>query len=1237
MASEPVRIMESVRFGLDFELDLRAYELRRAGKSLKLERIPMDLLVLLVERRGQLVTRDQIIERIWGKDVFLDTENGINAAIRKIRQVLKDDAERPRFVATITGKGYRFVARVEEHNPARERPAQAVSEEPAAPGNLLGRRISHYRITQMLGGGGMGVVYKAEDLKLGRQVALKFLPSELGGDPMAFERLQQEARAASALDHPNICSVYHLGEHETQPFIVMQLLEGETVRDWIEHAGHKKTQERVKEVIDFALQIADGLEAAHEKGIIHRDIKPTNIFITTRGQVKILDFGVAKFVDSGDVKEVINRLGLGTMEPTNAPGNVHLTRTGASVGTPPYLSPEQIRREKLDGRTDLFSFGLVLYEMVTGQRAFSGDTATVIRDAVLNLPAVPTRKLNPEVPAELDRVISRSLEKNLDRRYQTAGALRGDLLKLRNRKPARSSWRPARAVAATAGALFLVVALLWLGNVGRLRDRVLPREASGESPTKFQTRPSIAVLGFKNLSGKAEEAWISTALSEMLGAELAAGQQLRIVPGENVARMDVDLSLPPAESYGQDTLTRIRNHLNADMVVLGSYLALGKDAGGKIRLDLQLQDTKSGETLTVISRQGTETELADLVSSSGGELRQKLGIATLPAGEARQAEAAVPRNLEAARLYSEGLAKLERFDALTARQLLEKAVAADPNHALSHSALAEAWSELGYKAHAQAEAKLAFDLSAGLSREDRLLIEGRYRERLHDYPAAIEIFRTLRNFFPDDLGHALRLTTAQVNADTGKDALQTIDRMRTLPEPMNKDPRIDLAEAEAEEDLSNFKRSREAAEAAAAKAEAQGSSLLLARAKVVEGWASLQLGDPERAFTSYSEARNLWLRGGNIRAAAAALHGIAIVQRDRGDFLGARKSFEEAIAQFRKIGAVGDLASCVHNLGVLLTYQGNLKEARLQYEEALRIQRETKDERGVASDLDDLGNVLESTGDLAGAAEVKEQALQIFRRLNNRYGEETTLLNLGEVALVQGRLAAAEERFDQAMALMAQSGDLRGRGYSLLGLGKILLAQDQLTEARKRMAESIALRQEIGDVATIAESRLQLAKVALEQGQAEEAESLARAACEALDGQKAVSDAAEAYALLALALLAEGKNADAQISSGHALALSGQSDDVMARFEASLAAASVQANAGKIDTSAKALEAVRLKAQGYGFAEYPLEARLSLAQLELKSGKGTVARSRFRDLENDARNKGFLLIARKASTEMNAH
>ncbi len=256
MASNPIKTSGLIRFGDDFELDIRAYELRRSGVRLRLERIPMELLLLLIERRCELVTREQIIERIWGKDVFVDTESGVNAAIRKIRQVLKDDPERPRFVQTVTGRGYRFVAPVEERSlpPAQTVP---VPEQGTPTEHLVGKKVSHYRVLQFLGGGGMGVVYKATDLKLGRQVALKFLPSELASDPKAFERFECEARAASALDHPNICSIYELGEHEDQPFIVMQLLEGQTLREWIEKAASDST--RLKQLLELAVQILEGL------------------------------------------------------------------------------------------------------------------------------------------------------------------------------------------------------------------------------------------------------------------------------------------------------------------------------------------------------------------------------------------------------------------------------------------------------------------------------------------------------------------------------------------------------------------------------------------------------------------------------------------------------------------------------------------------------------------------------------------------------------------------------------------------------------------------------------------------------------------------------------------------------------------------------------------------------------------------------------------------------------------
>src|SRR6204780_3260775 len=311
---------------------------------------------------------------------------------------------------------------------------------------MIGKTISHYRIIDPLGSGGMGQVFRAEDTRLGRQGALKFLSPRLAKDPASLERFQREARAASSLNHPGICTIYDVGEYNGQPFLVMELLEGQTLRERI---GSRAMP--TDALLEFGAQIADALDAAGSRGIVHRDIKPANIFITARGQAKILDFGLAK---QGASRRIAETVGTGNTVTQPTSDHLFLTSPGSAIGTIAYMSPEQARGEDLDARTDLFSLGAVLYEMASGQAAFNGNTSAVIFDAILHrTPASPT-SINPLLPAKLEEIIGKSLEKDRDLRYQTAAELRGDLKRLKrdtdsSRAPSgsSSSWAAASSTA----------------------------------------------------------------------------------------------------------------------------------------------------------------------------------------------------------------------------------------------------------------------------------------------------------------------------------------------------------------------------------------------------------------------------------------------------------------------------------------------------------------------------------------------------------------------------------------------------------------------------------------------------------------------------------------------------------------------------------------------------------------------------------------------------------------------
>jgi serine/threonine protein kinase len=427
----PVR----VRFG-PFELDLKAGELHLADARILLQEQPYQLLRMLVERNGDVVTRQEIETELWSNDVVIEFDTGINQAIKKLRKALDDSADEPKYVETVGRRGYRLIVPVER--------AEIVSDDKEDPTSRRGKKISHYRVLEIIGGGGMGVVYKAEDLTLGRQVALKFLPEELATNPAAVDSFRFEARIASSLNHPNICTIYEFGEHEGHLFIVMELLEGQTLRGCLASGSLRGTGSGMQVARDHlfavARQILDGLQAAHQQGIIHRDIKPVNLFITERGVAKLLDFGLAKLVESTK-KEAIaeNQAQNAGVSRGGSINSSAFSGFGIGAGTAAYMSPEQVRGERLDARTDLFSFGLVLYEMAVGRRAFSGETVEELRDAILSQPTPSVEELESDLLPMLGQIINKALVKDRERRYQSAAEFLTDLIQLERSLPSENS------------------------------------------------------------------------------------------------------------------------------------------------------------------------------------------------------------------------------------------------------------------------------------------------------------------------------------------------------------------------------------------------------------------------------------------------------------------------------------------------------------------------------------------------------------------------------------------------------------------------------------------------------------------------------------------------------------------------------------------------------------------------------------------------------------------------------
>jgi serine/threonine protein kinase/tetratricopeptide (TPR) repeat protein len=799
--TQPIR----VRFGV-FELDLRAGELCLGELKIVLQDQPFQILQMLVRQAGEVITREEIQKQLWPVDTIVAFDLGINQAIRRLRRALNDSAEKPAYIETVARRGYRLKV-----------PVEAV-DRPPDPAVLTGKQVSHYRVLEVIGGGGMGVVYRAEDLRLGRAVALKFLPVEVGNDSRALERFEREARAASALDHPNICSIYELEEYEGKPFIVMQLLEGRTLRDWLASSTEKEKALALKQLLDIAMQVAEGLQAAHDKGIIHRDIKPANIFLTKKGIAKILDFSLAKLAelreegveaDLGEedvtgagaaaasaqeeepaefvsaplmaaagsasaivlpspaiwrfwrwrrqTREVLRPNSVADFSDNGCPSNgsgsigfttavanagdggtgLHLTRTGFAFGTAAYMSPEQIRGDKLDTRTDIFSFGSVLYEMFTGQRAFSGDTAAIVHDAILNQIPRPAHEVNSAIPPRLEQIIDRAIEKERELRYQSVAEMRADLETVADRSSEsdddsrkRSPWKwlPVAAVVCVA---IVAGGLYWWSH----------------RPAKLTDQDTIVLADFDNKTG---DPIFDDSLKQGLSVQLGQSPFLNVLPNRKVRGVLKLMNRSASDRLTEDVAREICLRTGSKAVLNGSIARFGSE----FVIGLNAVNCNTGDLLAQAQAQAASKEaVLNALDAAANQLRSELGesLTSVQRYATPLAEATTP-SLEALKALSMGNQVGSTKGWTASLPFYKRAVELDPNFAMAYLRLATTYGNLNEGGLAKENARRAYELRDKVSERERFNIDAiYYTDVTGDLEKAVETYELWQQNYPRDV------------------------------------------------------------------------------------------------------------------------------------------------------------------------------------------------------------------------------------------------------------------------------------------------------------------------------------------------------------------------------------------------------------------------------------------------------------------------------------------------------
>ena len=907
------------------------------------------------------------------------------------------------------------------------------------PGTILGDR---YRIEELIGFGGMGAVYRATDLELDRVMALKVIRPHLADDPNVLQRFKQEIILAREVTHRNVVRIFDIGQADDTRYISMEFIEGKDLQGLLKERGALPAEE-VAEIIE---QVCLALDAAHQQGVVHRDLKPANIMLEPDGRVVVMDFGIARSLEVSG-----------------------MTQTGSMLGTPDYMSPEQVKGEQVDSRSDLFALGIILYQLLTGELPYKGETPMAAMYTRTQKRATPIRDLDPSLPGFLGDVVGRCLEIPAHKRYQSAREVLQDLSVWRGGSthmtigPTIRGLRPTTTVArrrvrfAAIGATAAAVVAVVVGGVFLLRSFAPSSEGEGVAAAAPAEVVSLAILPFKNASGNPELSWLGPGLAEMLRTDVGQTASLRTVSSDRLHQILKDLRIAADTPIEEVTLRRVAEFANADIVVWGQFLKLGE----QIRIDATIRDFERHETTTLKAEAADEQQLLRAVQELAQGVRDNLALSSQAVKELEE-QAFIPSasSVVALRHYNEGLELMRQGNNLDAVTRFEIAVEGDPNFALAHSKLAQAYDNLGRGQKAEESSRRAVELGDNLPSQERYLILAESARVENDFEAGIDAYENLLRTRPTDAGlnYELAILYEQAGSfDLAREHLQT-----TLDlDPQNVTAqlamgRVLIRSGNPQESLAPLNQAFSLAIQVDNK-EAQANT------KQALGIAYQFMGRPDEALKNFEESLETKREIGDRRGVAASLSMIGQIFMAAGDLEAARARFDESARIHREIGDDEGLAGSLVELGEVERLDGNYDRALEHTREALRIQMEIGAVWNQARSLNNIGAVYDAKGEYAESLIYYQRALEIREEIQDPAQIADSLHNIAETYTLLGRYGKAVDHSMRALENRREAADEWGAAIELYSLGRVYGYQARYGAALGSMEEALETLRRLED------------------------------------------------------------------------------------------------------------------------------------------------------------------------------